>query len=126
MSSPGPLNHSSFLPQKHFLVKIYYTLALVQHFDHFGSPPSQFIAMEPSNSSHLSIDNLKSPANSIGSTLELTAQSEKDPQDVESASDVQVDTDSRLPRADGGKEAWLFLAGCFVFEALVWGISYHL
>lgn len=26
-----------------------------------------------------------------------------------------------LPRADGGKQAWLFLAGCFVIEALVWG-----
>jgi hypothetical protein len=26
-----------------------------------------------------------------------------------------------LPRADGGLEAWLFLAGCFTIEALVWG-----
>ena len=26
-----------------------------------------------------------------------------------------------LPRADGGKEAWLFLCGCFTIEALVWG-----
>jgi len=26
-----------------------------------------------------------------------------------------------IPRADEGKHAWLFLAGCFVFEALVWG-----
>lgn len=26
-----------------------------------------------------------------------------------------------LPRADGGKDAWLFLAACFVVEALVWG-----
>jgi hypothetical protein len=26
-----------------------------------------------------------------------------------------------LPRADGGREAWLFLAGCFIIEALVWG-----
>jgi hypothetical protein len=26
-----------------------------------------------------------------------------------------------LPRADGGKDAWLVLAGCFVLEALVWG-----
>jgi hypothetical protein len=30
---------------------------------------------------------------------------------------------SDLPRADGGRKAWLFLAGCFVFEALVWGKS---
>jgi hypothetical protein len=26
-----------------------------------------------------------------------------------------------LPKADGGKEAWLFLCGCFTIEALVWG-----
>ena len=25
------------------------------------------------------------------------------------------------PKADGGKEAWLFLAGCFCIEALTWG-----
>lgn len=27
-----------------------------------------------------------------------------------------------LPRADGGKDAWLVLFGCFVLEALVWGL----
>lgn len=26
-----------------------------------------------------------------------------------------------LPRADGGKDAWLFLACCFCIEALIWG-----
>ena len=26
-----------------------------------------------------------------------------------------------LPKADGGKDAWLFLAACFTVEALVWG-----
>jgi hypothetical protein len=26
-----------------------------------------------------------------------------------------------LPRADGGKDAWLVLASCFVLEATVWG-----
>ena len=26
-----------------------------------------------------------------------------------------------LPPADGGRDAWLFLAGCFAIEALVWG-----
>ncbi|KAI9873805.1 MAG: hypothetical protein M1830_010590 [Pleopsidium flavum] len=29
-----------------------------------------------------------------------------------------------LPRADGGKDAWLFLAGCFTVEALVWGFPF--
>ena len=27
-----------------------------------------------------------------------------------------------LPRADSGKDAWLFLAGAFAIEALVWGM----
>ncbi len=27
-----------------------------------------------------------------------------------------------LPQADGGKDAWLFLAAGFVIEALVWGM----
>ena len=35
-----------------------------------------------------------------------------------SASDDELTT---LPPADRGKGAWMFLAGCFVFEALVWG-----
>jgi hypothetical protein len=26
-----------------------------------------------------------------------------------------------LPRADGGKDAWLVLVGCFTLEALIWG-----
>lgn len=26
-----------------------------------------------------------------------------------------------LPRADGGKDAWLVLTACFILEALVWG-----
>ena len=25
------------------------------------------------------------------------------------------------PKADGGRDAWLFLAGCFCIEALTWG-----
>ncbi|KAK3494904.1 major facilitator superfamily domain-containing protein [Neurospora hispaniola] len=31
---------------------------------------------------------------------------------------------SQLPPVDGGKDAWLFLAACFVVEALVWGFPY--
>lgn len=29
----------------------------------------------------------------------------------------------RVPPADGGKDAWLFLAGCFTIEMLLWGES---
>ena len=28
-----------------------------------------------------------------------------------------------LPPVDGGKDAWLFLAACFMIEGLVWGMS---
>ncbi len=27
-----------------------------------------------------------------------------------------------LPQVDGGKDAWLFLAACFLIEGLVWGV----
>ena len=37
-------------------------------------------------------------------------------------SQVQLpETQASLPAVDGGKEAWLFLAGSFFIEALVWG-----
>jgi hypothetical protein len=29
-----------------------------------------------------------------------------------------------IPPADGGKDAWLFLVGCFFVEALVWGFPF--
>ncbi|KAL8700048.1 MAG: hypothetical protein Q9224_001141 [Gallowayella concinna] len=29
-----------------------------------------------------------------------------------------------LPQADRGKDAWLFLAGCFMVEALIWGFPF--
>ncbi|KAF2714195.1 MFS general substrate transporter [Pleomassaria siparia CBS 279.74] len=35
------------------------------------------------------------------------------------ANDTQVGFS--LPRADGGKDAWLFLMSCFMLEALIWG-----
>ena len=31
-----------------------------------------------------------------------------------------------LPRADGGRDAWLVLIGCFTLEALVWGYVIYL
>ncbi|KAH8690013.1 MFS monocarboxylate transporter [Talaromyces proteolyticus] len=30
----------------------------------------------------------------------------------------------QLPPVDGGKDAWLFLAACFIIEALVWGFTF--
>ena len=31
---------------------------------------------------------------------------------------------TQLPPMDGGMNAWLFLAACFVMEALVWGFAF--
>lgn len=45
-------------------------------------------------------------------------------QDVEGVGEEQQVVpggQTSVPRPDGGKHAWLFLAGCFVFEALIWG-----
>lgn len=49
----------------------------------------------------------------------------QDPRSVEDNSHLvssRLD-ESTLPPVDGGKDAWLFLAACFVVEALVWGTS---
>ena len=40
-------------------------------------------------------------------------------------SDQNTIEQASLPRVDGGKAAWLFLAGCFAIEALTWGKSCH-
>lgn len=37
--------------------------------------------------------------------------------------DTDTDHQSSLPRADGGKDAWLVLLSCFVLEAIVWGMQ---
>jgi len=68
--------------------------------------------------------------------VELTRESSKDSgvrqnpfaielgqlKDAEKEGDRSIaHTTNDVPRADGGMHAWLFLAGCFVFEALIWG-----
>jgi len=34
------------------------------------------------------------------------------------------DQSRSISRADGGRDAWLFLAACFMVEALVWGFPF--
>ncbi|KAJ5737575.1 uncharacterized protein N7483_002700 [Penicillium malachiteum] len=43
--------------------------------------------------------------------------------DTTDLSDVHNDS-QQLPPMDGGLDAWLFLAACFVMEALVWGFAF--
>lgn len=50
--------------------------------------------------------------------IQLSKDSTRDLEEGRTSSDNAEDD---LPRADGGKDAWLFLAACFVFEALIWG-----
>lgn len=53
----------------------------------------------------------------------LTQNEKVNPEIAESqAIEGQFDS-AKIPRADGGKDAWLFLMACFVLEALVWGMS---
>lgn len=54
-------------------------------------------------------------------------------EDVSKTASRQASTDpirshdeqpDNLPPADKGKDAWLFLAACFMVEALVWGFPF--
>ena len=54
-------------------------------------------------------------------SLEESGQSTNDTRHRASAGLDDRSLGFSLPRADGGKEAWLFLGGCFFIEALTWG-----
>ncbi|RFU72056.1 hypothetical protein TARUN_10208 [Trichoderma arundinaceum] len=72
--------------------------------------------------------NVSSPANN--------SESEKGGNDGKAVADVHTDdveaqrenqdqdVSSSVPPADTGKDAWLFLAACFVMEAMVWGFPF--
>ncbi len=47
------------------------------------------------------------------------AASPESPVDHDNENEHEMAT---LPQADGGKDAWLFLAACFLIEGLVWGV----
>lgn len=46
-------------------------------------------------------------------------------QSLSSIQDHDHEQDQQLPPMDGGKDAWLFLAACFMIEALIWGTPLH-
>jgi hypothetical protein len=82
----------------------------------------QNVIMESSSSSQWSMDCLKSLGISPEENVQMTLQQDDIPQ--ASQDDAVVARNApKLPRTDGGWDAWLFLVGCFVFEALVWGNS---
>jgi hypothetical protein len=68
--------------------------------------------------SEISREDISTP---VQSNDELAKSQEKSlPKEVEGGI-IRTREGVDTPRADGGKAAWLFLTGCFVFEALVWG-----
>ena len=76
--------------------------------------------MDSSSSSQRSMDFLKSLGISLKNNVEMALQ--QDGTSQASQDDAVVGgSATKLPRTDGGRDAWLFLVGCFVFEALVWG-----
>jgi hypothetical protein len=53
------------------------------------------------------------------SDIQLRLRSEE--QSPSSIKQHDHEQDQQLPPMDGGKDAWLFLAACFMIEALIWG-----
>ncbi|CZR52230.1 related to monocarboxylate transporter 2 [Phialocephala subalpina] len=53
-----------------------------------------------------------------------SSQSTHRDHDVETVNEPEDSSSTSIPPADGGKGAWMFLAGCFIFEALVWGFPF--
>jgi hypothetical protein len=45
--------------------------------------------------------------------------------EVSSGDSVADHHEINLPPVDRGRRAWLFLAACFIIEALIWGMSLH-
>ncbi|RHZ61288.1 hypothetical protein CDV55_104257 [Aspergillus turcosus] len=56
------------------------------------------------------------------SDIQLRLRSEE--QSLSSIQNHDHEQDQQLPPMDGGKDAWLFLAACFMIEALIWGFSF--
>jgi hypothetical protein len=81
------------------------------------------ITMDSSSSSQWSMDCLKSLGILPETNVEMALQQDSNPQASQDDA-VIARSATKLPRADGGRDAWLFLVGCFVFEALVWGILF--
>lgn len=55
------------------------------------------------------------------STTTANERHELDDYDQYHSTPNEVDNGTSSPAADGGKAAWLFLAACFICEALIWG-----
>ena len=75
----------------------------------------------------MSTGQTKSTFFSMADTMDLQPEQRADGVPTPVVQPMHVDCEDLqtrpLPRADGGKDAWLVLAGCFVLEVLVWGYA---
>lgn len=83
------------------------------------------------HNSHYRSASVAADAADDNTSREAVVTRSRDVEDVwQTGENMQADVGEReqvnLPRADGGKEAWLFLCGCFTIEALVWGRFHNL
>jgi hypothetical protein len=60
-------------------------------------------------------------ASTSSSDVAATSLPRLDSSNFEPASDLDF---NQLPRADGGKDAWMFLAACFALEMMIWGFPF--
>jgi len=89
-----------------------------------NSPCRSFLlratSMDSSSSSQQHTNSQKDLVVSSETNIKMVSQESNSPFDSQMDATVAEDS-SKLPRVDRGRDAWLFLVGCFVFEALVWG-----
>jgi hypothetical protein len=89
------------------------------------SLPSTITATQSSNNtSDVSYSSSKSSLTTApgGESCIHLVPLEQLPKPVDTEAQVSLTEEkSHLPPSDGGKRAWIFLAGCYLFEALVWG-----
>jgi hypothetical protein len=76
--------------------------------------------MDSSHSSQRPTASQKSLGVSTETDIEMGPREVRSPLGSQGG-DTVAEASLKLPKVDGGKDAWLFLVGCFVFEALVWG-----
>ncbi|UKZ71090.1 uncharacterized protein TrAtP1_012055 [Trichoderma atroviride] len=74
---------------------------------------------------HISTDTVNVPKQDSGPTpAESNYNSDRAAISGDDESPPDGTTEFSLPPVDRGKDAWLFLAACFVLEALVWGFPF--
>ncbi|KXJ87399.1 major facilitator superfamily domain-containing protein [Microdochium bolleyi] len=72
----------------------------------------------------MELDARPAPTSGTGATARVTDQLSTNGQEPIDNASIHSRLEFSLPPADGGKDAWLFLAACWAVEALVWGFGF--